>query len=103
MSVSIHEVLETLRGITAIKLFNAYDDRRAHWLNLLVETINRQLTTQKLDLLFRTANMLLLGGITILVVWLGALQVLARLATSDRRYDGGDRATRGRPLGDVQG
>ena len=47
---------------SAIKLFNAQEDRRAHWLNLLVETINRQLTTQKLNLLFRTANTLLLGA-----------------------------------------
>lgn len=69
--------LETMRGIGAIKLFNGYEDRRAHWLHLLVETMNRQLTTQKLELLFRTANMLLLGGLALIVVWLGARQVLA--------------------------
>lgn len=68
--------LESLRGMTAIKLFNAQEGRRAHWLNLLVETVNRQLTVQKLNLLFRTANMLLLGILTILIVWLGAIQVL---------------------------
>ena len=68
--------LETLRGIKTIKLFNAQEGRRAHWLNLLVETINRQLTTQKLELLFSTANALLLGVLTILVVWLGAQRVL---------------------------
>ncbi|TCZ63229.1 peptidase domain-containing ABC transporter [Roseicella aquatilis] len=68
--------LETIRGIKTIKLFNAQHDRRAHWLNLLVETINRQLVTQKLDLLFRTANSMLLGGLGILVVWLGAQRVL---------------------------
>ncbi|RXF73736.1 peptidase domain-containing ABC transporter [Hansschlegelia zhihuaiae] len=68
--------LETLRGIGAIKLFNGYEDRRAHWLNLLVETINRQLTTQKLELLFKTANLSLLGALALAVVWLGALNVL---------------------------
>jgi ATP-binding cassette subfamily B protein RaxB len=68
--------LETLRGIKTIKLFNAQQDRRAHWLNLLVETVNRQLVTQKLDLLFRTTNMLLFGILGILVVWLGAQKVL---------------------------
>jgi len=73
--------LETLRGITAIRLFNANHDRRAHWLNLLVETVNRQLTTQKLDLLFRSANMLLVGGLGILVIWLGALRVLDQTFT----------------------
>ena len=73
--------LETLRGIKTIKLFNAQGSRRAHWLNLLVQTINRQLTTQKLNLLFRHANMLLTGVLAILVVWLGAKQVLANTFT----------------------
>ena len=68
--------LETLRGIKAIKLFNGQDRRRGHWLNLLVETVNRQLTTQKLSLLFRTTNSLLVGTLAILVVWLGARRVL---------------------------
>lgn len=68
--------LETLRGVRTVKLFNAQQERRAHWLNLLVETVNRQITTEKLRLLFRTANSLLLGVLLILVVWLGAQRVL---------------------------
>ena len=68
--------LETMRGIGAIKLFNGYDDRRSHWLHLLVETMNRQLTGQKLQLLFRISNTLLLGALALVVVWLGAVQVL---------------------------
>jgi ATP-binding cassette subfamily B protein RaxB len=69
-------LLETLRGIRTIKLFNGQDGRRAHWMNLLVETINRQLTTQKLKLMLRTANSLLVGTLAILIVWLGANRVL---------------------------
>ena len=68
--------LETLRGIRTIKLFNAGEARRAHWLNLLVQTVNRQIATQNLGLLFRSSNMLLVGTITILVVWLGAGRVM---------------------------
>ncbi|HEX8613660.1 MAG TPA: peptidase domain-containing ABC transporter [Telluria sp.] len=68
--------LETLRGMRTIKLFNAQASRQAHWLNLLVETVNRQVTTQKLGLMFRTVNSLLVGIIAILVVWLGAERVL---------------------------
>jgi ATP-binding cassette subfamily B protein RaxB len=68
--------LETLRGIKTIKLFNAQRSRRAQWLNLLVQTINRQIATQKLGLAFRVCNMLLAGAITILVVWIGAQKVL---------------------------
>ena len=71
-------LLETLRGIKTIKLFNGQDERRAHWMNLMVETVNRQLTTQKLRLLFRIANSLLVGSLAILVVWLGANQVIAK-------------------------
>lgn len=69
--------LESLRGIKTIKLFNGQQERRAHWLNLLVETVNRQLTKQRLDLLFRTANALLLGLLSILVIWLAARMIMA--------------------------
>jgi ATP-binding cassette, subfamily B, bacterial CvaB/MchF/RaxB len=68
--------LESMRGIRTIKIFNAQNDRRAQWLNLLVETVNRQLTADKLRLLFRTANSLLFGFMAILVIWLGAATVL---------------------------
>ncbi len=68
--------LETLRGIRTIKLFNGQEDRRGHWLNLLVEAVNRQITTQKLQLLFRISNSLLVGGLAILIIWLGAHRVI---------------------------
>jgi ATP-binding cassette, subfamily B, bacterial CvaB/MchF/RaxB len=68
--------LETLRGIRTIKLFNGQEDRRAHWLNLLIEATNRRLTTEKLRFLFRTGNTLLMGLLKILIIWLGARQVL---------------------------
>jgi ATP-binding cassette subfamily B protein RaxB len=68
--------LETLRGMKTIKIFNAQDDRRHSWLNLLVETVNRQITTQKLQVVFTTSNAFLSGAIALLVVWLGARRVL---------------------------
>ncbi|MFC4313205.1 peptidoglycan bridge formation glycyltransferase FemA/FemB family protein [Steroidobacter flavus] len=69
--------LETLRGIKTIKLFNDQEGRRVHWLNLLIESVNRQLITQNLRLIFRLANTLLIGALAILIVWLGAGRVLA--------------------------
>lgn len=69
--------LETMRGVRTIKLFNGQRDRRARWLGLLVETTNRQLATQRLNLLFKTVNALLLGTLGILVVYLGARAILA--------------------------
>jgi ATP-binding cassette subfamily B protein RaxB len=69
--------LESLRAIKTIKLFGAQESRRAHWLNLQVETTNRDLTTKKLRLMFRFANGLLMGGLAVLLIWLGARSVLA--------------------------
>ncbi len=71
--------LESVRAIRTIKLLGGQDVRRAHWMNLLVETINRDLTTQKLRLGFRVANGLLQGTLTILVVWMAALLVLGNV------------------------
>src|SRR5882672_4361492 len=73
--------LETLRGIKTIKLFNGQEGRRAYWLNLLVESINRQLTTQNLRLVFKIINSLLIGVLAIVIVWLGAQQVLENKMT----------------------
>jgi len=74
-------LLETMRGIKTIKLFNGQDGRRAQWLNLLVETVNRQLTRQKLGLQLRIANTLMIGTLAIFIVWAGARQVLSHELT----------------------
>ena len=73
--------LETLRSIKTIKLFNGAEMRRAHWMNLSVEAVNRELAAQKLRILFRTFQGLLLGALTIVVVWLGALYTLDNVFT----------------------
>jgi ATP-binding cassette, subfamily B, bacterial CvaB/MchF/RaxB len=69
--------LESLRAAKTIKLLGGQDHRRAQWLNLVVEKINRDLTAQKLRLLFRISNMLLLGTLGIVIIWLGAELVLS--------------------------
>lgn len=71
-----NHLLETVRGIRTIKLFSGLADRRLHWTNFMVEATNRHLTIEKLHILFRIANFVLAGGITIVVVWLGAWRVL---------------------------
>ena len=69
--------LETLRGVRTVKMYNAQEERRTGWLNLVVEAINRQLTIDKLRLLFATNRRLLLGLIGIIVIALGAHRVLS--------------------------
>jgi ATP-binding cassette subfamily B protein RaxB len=68
--------LETVRGARAIKLYQREDERRSAWSSLLVEQINAGLRTQKLHVLHRVGNGLLLGIENVLVVAIGAGLVL---------------------------
>ncbi|TFW28885.1 peptidase domain-containing ABC transporter [Massilia horti] len=68
--------LETVRGVKTIKLFRREDERRSGWLTLVVDQINAELRTQKLQLLYKLLNGLLFGAENILIIWLGARAVL---------------------------
>jgi len=68
--------IETLRGIRTIKVLDREDSRKAKWMNLLANTTNAQVATEKLSLLFKAANALFFGAQTVAVVWLGAMAVL---------------------------
>ncbi|HEK1011075.1 TPA: peptidase domain-containing ABC transporter [Pseudomonas putida] len=68
--------LETMRGVRTLKLFAHQEQRATAWSGLLVDEINAGLQPQKLQLLYRAFNGLLFGGVTLLVLWLGARQVI---------------------------
>lgn len=76
-----NHLLETIRGIRAIKLMNGIEDRGLQWSNYVVESTNRRLAIEKLSIAFRASNFLLTGAVTILVVWLGAKATLAGTLT----------------------
>lgn len=69
--------IETLRGIRTIKVFGGEDRRQARWMNLLVDTTNAQVATEKFAILFKSANALLFGLLAVAIVWLGVTLVLA--------------------------
>lgn len=73
--------LETIRAARAIKLFGRELDRRGRWLNLMVDSINRGVRTQKFMLWFGTANTIVFGLESLLIFWLGAHMVLDRTFT----------------------
>ncbi|WGG53205.1 peptidase domain-containing ABC transporter [Rugamonas sp. DEMB1] len=73
--------LETIRAVRAIKLFGKELDRRSRWLNLMVDSVNRGLRTQKFMLWFGTANSVVFGLENLLVFWLGAHMVMDRAFT----------------------
>ncbi len=68
--------LESLRGVQAIKLFNAQADRRQRFASLVVDTMNAGIAIRKLDLLFSVLHRGLFGLERVAVIWLGALLVL---------------------------
>jgi ATP-binding cassette subfamily B protein RaxB len=70
--------LESLRGVQAIKLFNAQGDRQSRFASLVVETMNAQLMVRKLELMFAVLHRLLFGLERVAVIWIGALLVIER-------------------------
>ncbi|TDR71604.1 peptidase domain-containing ABC transporter [Paludibacterium purpuratum] len=69
-------LLETLRGIQAVKLFQRLGERRSAWLNLLIERTNTHVKSEKLAIAYHTSEMLLLGLQQAAVLWFGASLVL---------------------------
>lgn len=68
--------IETVRGVKAIKLFQRQDHRQASWLALLVDQINAEVRTARLQLLYRFINGILFGFENILIIWLGSRLVM---------------------------
>lgn len=68
--------LESLRGVQAIKLFNAQADRRSRFASLVVDTMNAGISIRKLELWLSVAHRGLFGLERVAVIWLGALLVL---------------------------
>ncbi|MEW6704358.1 MAG: peptidase domain-containing ABC transporter [Pseudomonadota bacterium] len=69
--------LETLRAITPLKLFGREEDRRARWQNLVVDVQNRDIRTSRMSIVFATANTFVFGLENLVVLWLGAGQIVA--------------------------
>ena len=70
--------LESLRGVQSIKLFNRQEDRQARFMNLVVDSMNANIATRKLDLVFSVLHKLVFGLERIAIVWVGALLVMDR-------------------------
>ena len=69
-------LLETLRGIQAIKTHNKQMPRLAAYMNSLVDSTNKSIVMEKLTILFGSAQGLLTSVGRVVLVWLAALQVL---------------------------
>jgi ATP-binding cassette subfamily B protein RaxB len=70
--------LESLRGVQAIKLFNRQEDRQARFLNLVVDAMNADIATKKLNIGFGVSHKLIFGLERVAIIWVGALLVMER-------------------------
>ena len=68
--------IESLRGVQAIKLFNAQADRRSRFASLVVATMNADIVCRKLELLFSVSHRMVFGLERVLVIGAGAWLVL---------------------------
>lgn len=75
-------LIETLRGIQAIKLANRQSVRRGLYVNALVDSTNSQIRLQYLDIIFKAANVSILGCGRVALIWLGATLVLNGMLTA---------------------
>lgn len=68
--------METLRGMASVKLLGLRERRRARWLNLLVDSINVGLKTQRYDLIFGRLNDLIFSADRLILLVVGADYVM---------------------------
>lgn len=69
--------LETVRAVLPLKLFNATALRLSTWQNLIADVQNRDVSTQKLLLIFGSFNTLIFGLEGMLLLYVGGMSVMA--------------------------
>ncbi len=69
-------LLESIRGVQAIKLANKQEARVATYANAVVETTNKNVAIQRLSIGFSTLQGVISGAGRVVLVWLAAKQVL---------------------------
>lgn len=68
--------LESLRGVGAIKLFNAQGRRQSRFLNLVVDAMNAGLVVRRYELVLSVGQRLIFGLERVAVIWWGAQAVM---------------------------
>jgi ATP-binding cassette subfamily B protein RaxB len=68
--------MESVRAIVPLKLFGRENERLARWRNLKQDVANRDIKTQKLSMIFKTADTFISGTRAIAVLYVGAMLVI---------------------------
>ncbi|MCU7698774.1 peptidase domain-containing ABC transporter [Acinetobacter sp. AYS6] len=74
-------LMETIRGIRAIKQYNKQDERSNNWLGLFVNQTNNSLLSQKLSVVISVINKFIFGVENLLIIWFGANLVIDKTFT----------------------
>ncbi|MBW3008880.1 peptidase domain-containing ABC transporter [Acinetobacter baumannii] len=74
-------LMETIRGIRAIKQYNKQDERSNNWLSLFVNQTNNSLSSQKLSVIISIINKFIFGVEILLIIWFGANLVIDKTFT----------------------
>ncbi len=74
-------LIETIRGIRAIKQYNKQDERSNNWLSLFVNQTNNSLSSQKLSIVISIINKFIFGVENLLIIWFGANLVIDKTFT----------------------
>lgn len=75
-------LIETLRGIRALKLFQREPQRKAQWIKHFGDQVNADVGIQKINIVFRSANGLIFGLETLAVIAIGADMVINKRFTA---------------------
>lgn len=70
------QLLEAIRGAQTLKLHNQQQPRTARYANAVVDTVNRNVAMQRLNIAFTSGNQLIFGIERVALIWLAAVLVL---------------------------
>jgi ATP-binding cassette subfamily B protein RaxB len=70
------ELLEAIRGAQTLKLHNRQTARTARYSNAIVETTNRTIAMQRLNIAFKSGEQLIFGLERVILIWMAAYMVL---------------------------
>lgn len=70
------ELLEAIRGAQSLKLHNQQAARSARYSNAIVDTTNRTIAVQRLNIAFQASDQLIFGLERVVLIWLAAVMVL---------------------------
>lgn len=71
--------MESMRGVSTIKLFGKEEERHARWLNLKTDVQNRDVRTQKMTIIYKATNGILFAFQSLAVLYFGAAHVIQNI------------------------